>query len=614
LEGIQEMTEWDGIEFPDAEEIKEIKVEYKDPKNEQYYRNLDKDRNELFGCGNGNDDGQANMQHEKVSKKDIDFVIDTMVKEAQHDGISIKQLFFGMASTFTKIPMPHNVNSKNAGAGKSYLLNLVADYFPHKHVMVLSGASDKVFQHRDGIMVIKNEETGILEEVAPRIEKLEVELEILEEKETEQNKQRIKEIKKEIKYLQKNQQKLIDLDNTIILILDTPQDALLVNIMSLASQDSEKNQEYIYNDKSSSGKIVQRSNIIKGMPVLFSTRVIDDTKHVRFEETNRRSINVTPNVSVEKIESAIDLIVKRYSLLPEEYDEQVVSRQDKEKAKKIVSCLVEKLKNHSKYFGSKQSGIKIPFDRAIIRSIPGNDVWSMTVADRTIRYLSIITKMNMDSRPRFVDAQTGAFYPISTFDDLKEVLEVMERGASNIRTYIAEWYNMVFKPAYDELPQEPDSRIIEKAGKEMTVTEERRGITTNALIEKTSQVLKIPKPSSDQILKKYLYPLLNHGIIDKNESQINKNNNLYFPADEEQNIFSLFSNNDSRLEIKGNAFYPSKTAMEQVLMSFTNRTIEENHHAEDSSYKNNFYRIVDPDMPFISVTKQILCILSCKLY
>ena len=37
-----------------------------------------------------------------------------------------------MNSAFTKLPIPHIVNSKNAGSGKSYLLNLVDEYFASK--------------------------------------------------------------------------------------------------------------------------------------------------------------------------------------------------------------------------------------------------------------------------------------------------------------------------------------------------------------------------------------------------------------------------------------------------------------------------------------------------
>jgi len=569
----------------------EIKVEFKDPENENYMKQLDADYKELFlGDNDISPDNDKGKEKERITKEDISFVLETMFKEAEHDKISIKQLFFGMVSAFTKTPIPHNVNSKNSGAGKSYLLNLVADYFPPNHVMLLAGASAKALHHREGIMVIKNEETSELEEVEPRIESLENELEVLEKKE-KPDETRVKEIGKEIKCLKKNQQKLIDLDNTIIIIQDTPEDSVIVNLMSLLSQDTKKDQEYIFADKSASGKIVSGSNIIRGMPVLFTTRVIDDTKHARFEETNRRSINVTPNVSKEKIDSANSLIASKYGLLPEEYDEQFVSRRDREKARLIVSQLVDNLKSHAKYLGPKESGVKIPFADLIARSIPSDNVWSMTVIDRLMRYLSIITKINMDIRPKFVNVNTGAFYPISTFEDLKETLQLMERGASNIRPYVAEWYNKVFKPVYYTLPEEPDSKVVGKGEKEITITEERVGLTSNELAQYTKQILKSPKPSTDEMLKKYLYPLLNQGVIDKVQSQINKNNFLYFPSDEEQTIFSLFSTEDYRLTLKGTVLFPLKNIVEESLSS---AIVEEKHHAEDSPKKIKNYTLLDP--------------------
>ena len=56
----------------------------------------------------------------------------------------------------------------------------------------------------------------------------------------------------------------------------------------------------------------------------------------------------------------------------------------------------------------------------------------------------------MDSRPRLVNLETNAFYPISLFEDLKETLVLMERCGSNVRPYIADWYN---KDSYPPLIQ-----------------------------------------------------------------------------------------------------------------------------------------------------------------
>ena len=100
-------------------------------------------------------DEEVKLAEQRLSPEEISFVIDIIKKEAPYDLISIKQLFYGMISTFSKNPIPHNVNSKDSGAGKSYLLNLVSSYFPQKYVIALTGMSDKAIMHRNGVMVIE---------------------------------------------------------------------------------------------------------------------------------------------------------------------------------------------------------------------------------------------------------------------------------------------------------------------------------------------------------------------------------------------------------------------------------------------------------------------------
>jgi hypothetical protein len=80
---------------------------------------------------------------------------------------------------------------------------------------------------------------------------------------------------------------LIELNNQIILGLDTPSDSLIEVLMVLISQDYPGDQAYEFVDKSGSGMgtTVKR---LRGMPVLFTTSVIDDTRAPRFSEKNRR--------------------------------------------------------------------------------------------------------------------------------------------------------------------------------------------------------------------------------------------------------------------------------------------------------------------------------------
>ncbi len=472
--------------------------------------------------------------------------------------------------------------------------------------------SDKAIFHRDGIMVIQNKETGQLEPADPIVKNLECKIEELEEqintekdKESvernkhliKENKNKIMEIESEIKYIRSCEEKLIDLNNQIILCLDTPQDSLFDALMSLMSQDTAKDQKYSYVEKSGSGKLGTKNNILRGMPVLFSTRVIDDTQGARFEEKNRRFIHVTPDTSEKKIQEAKRLIGHKFGSLEEEYDEVVVSRDDKEKAKQIIRILTAKLKQHSKHFEPKQSGVKIPFEAAIVDSIPNNQVWNMTVTERMMKYLSIITKANMDSRPKLVNEDNGKFYPISTFDDLKETLKLMEIGASGIRPYIADWFNNGFTIAYKELDGYPNVDKDENGN--VLAQEKRPGLTTEQLAEKTKQFFNVSKPSSQAILYKFLYPLINQGIINKVKSEIDGRQNIYYPVDEEGNLFSMFDDNkDLRLKVSDPGIFPSKNFLKKQFRILSKYYIEE---GGSIFKKKSCYKLVDIDGGEISV-------------
>ncbi len=300
-------------------------------------------------------------------------------------------------------------------------------------------------------------------------------------------------------------------------------------------------------------------NILRGSPAVFATRTIDDTRNQRFEETNRRFINVTPNVTPEKIRDANSLIWQRYGLTSEEYDRTVVSTEDKEKTKHIIAVLVAKLKNHSKYFKPKQASVRIPFLYSI--DTPYNSEWAMTVNGRMVRYLTIITKIHMDNRPRLVkNDNPNFFYPIATFADLKETLDLMELGGSNVRPYLANWYNNVLLEAY-EAEGEITKTHIENVGEksEKTIEEDYVAVTSTQLIKKTLEAEHV-SITNNELRHKYIDPLINQGLVDKTRSNIRKNENIYWPVDSKgENIFSLFNDEDRKLRVKDPRRYPSKS-------------------------------------------------------
>lgn len=547
------------------------------------------------------EDREQELVNTPVTEEDINFVFETLYKEAPYDKISIKQLIYGMFSAFTKTGIPHNVNSKDSGAGKNYLLEICSRVFPDKYVEQFVGVSDKAFVHRRGQLVIEDKATGELTFIQPMIKQLDQKLDDITDElavakcapaktrdyekigklTVEQNK-----ITRQIRDLRSKAQKYFSLGDLIIIISDTPQEGFLATIMSLSSQDTKRRQRYIFTDKTSSGRQEASTNIIDGQPVVFSAQVIDTSDSKRHAEITRRSINVTPNTSTGKISEAIKLMGNQAGLLPEEYDEQVVSRKDQQKAARTVAAIVEKLRNHSQYFEPKTYGVKIPFLKAIVNSIPKDSVWTMTVMHRIRAYLAVVTKVHMDNRPRLVNTRTGAFYPIATFKDLQETWELMERGGSNVRTHLAQCYNEVIYPTF-----------INTVG----AAPEIKGLTSEEIAEAIHEKLKIPQPSIRDVYNTYLKPLSNLGLLSYTKNEDNKNENLWYPADlEVSNVFSLFKDSVLKLTITDANAFPSANVLEEEY-GFLRST----GAGEGWINSENFYRLQEVDGTEITVQQMI---------
>lgn len=111
--------------------------------------------------------------------------------------------------------------------------------------MFLAGMTDKALFHRNGSFVIKNEESGKYEPIDEKLEDLGIDIEDIEEQlKTTQDKKPKKELRKEIrrldrskKDLTRNTKKLIDLSHKTLIFLDSPRPELFNALMPLLSHD-----------------------------------------------------------------------------------------------------------------------------------------------------------------------------------------------------------------------------------------------------------------------------------------------------------------------------------------------------------------------------------------
>jgi hypothetical protein len=229
----------------------------------------------------------------------------------------------------------------------------------------------------------------------------------------------------------------------------------------------------------------------------------------------------------------------------------------------------------------------------------------MTVNDRIIKYLSVIVKTRLDFRPKIVNTETGQFYPVATFEDLKDTLYLMQVAASGIRPYLSRWYNERFIPAFEELDGKPNEDISDNG---IVIAKEKHvGLITEQLANKIKQLDGF-KPTSKELLEKFLYPLRNHGVIDFVKSEINGKYNIHFPV-EEGKLYSIFDDAYSstsahdglKLKLTNPEKFPNKNFLKEQF-----RTLSR-HYSNDGVVFENYlqYRLLDSDGTEITLDELI---------
>jgi hypothetical protein len=142
--------------------------------------------------------------------------------------------------------------------------------FPKEDVIFLAGMTDKALFHRQGTLVVKNNESGEYEAIEDRLEQINSEIEDKQygmKFNTHKNDQKallkcqIKTLEDEKKELLQDTKKLIDLSHKILIFLDTPGFRLFDALMSLLSHDNYE-VEYEYADATNTG-IKTRTNVLR---------------------------------------------------------------------------------------------------------------------------------------------------------------------------------------------------------------------------------------------------------------------------------------------------------------------------------------------------------------
>jgi hypothetical protein len=455
----------------------------------------------------------------------LSYCINIILKEAKEEDRLVKQLMYTMLSAYTNNPINLAINAPS-GEGKSHTLSKVAEKFPESDVIAYAGMTDKALFHRQGTLVVKNEQ-GQYESIEERLKEIDQSIqdkagEILSTANNDLKKARrfeMKELEEEKKELQKNAKKLIDLRHKILIFFDTPSPRLFEAIMPLLSHDKYEI-EYEYVDTHNG--IKTKGNVLRGWPAVIFAQAIDYNHYSRFPEIQRRFIVTNPKMTTDKYRKAIELTSLKYGVPDFVYQAKVVSDEEKAQAREIIEAFKDKIFSVAGKYPPGKSNVFVPFNEAIIKALPNQKAFDMTTAHRFFSFLSLLPIINFEKRPRLTYRKEGStdlqIIPFATYDDLKEAMFLMEY-ANGVRPYILEWYNEVFLPSY-QAKTEPDTKG-EKS-------ESRIALTTAQLVEATYSKQQ-KKFSTKQVLENYINPLVNQAYIEADSSEIDKRQHVYYP-------------------------------------------------------------------------------------
>jgi hypothetical protein len=555
----------------------------------QFRANDDEEKKEKF-----NDDMLGNYDEKSIDAakiteavKSVDdpinFILDVIGKEVKKDDKLARQVLYTIFSSGTKNPMNLAINAPS-GEGKSYVANKIGALFGDDTVISLSGMTEKALFHKRGMIGVKVDGQYVslkllldpLQKEMTKIEEEKEETKTADEK-NELN-QEYNELLERVEELENKAVKIIDLQNKVLLFMDTPPENLFSALMPLMSHDKE---ETTYEFTDTDRGIKTRTNVLRGFPSFIFTQAKDFSGYERAEEIMRRFLISNPNMDIGKYNEAADLIAKKYSVPDYVYQETIVSEEETEKAGLIANKILTDIQKLNEYTKPSKNNVIIPFYETVRKSLNIVKGLDMTSTARIFGCLSLLPIIKSYRRPKLVIEyptierngvpmkEPDLVIPIATFDDLQETLYLME-NSTGVRPFIMEWFEKVFMAAFKSKTG-PDSKT---RGKE-TVEESMIALTSESLREKHKEVYG-KTLRSKQILETYLYPLMNSNSIDCIQSQIDGRAKIYFPINTEKYIL-LFDKNktnnllqDFRLTVADLTIYPSKEYIKSLIQPFLN--------------------------------------------
>ena len=442
----------------------------------------------------------------------VEKIVDTVKKTVRCEDSLIRQILYTAASKNTVNPQNLGILCPT-GEGKTHATTETLDCFSKQEFWSIGRMSPMVLVRNHSILIDAFTHEPIEGEIKAVKKQLRKER---RKPKKEINDDLIIELEDKIQNLYDNSKRLIDLQGMLLVCLEPPHPETWKILKPILSHDNFEI-EYPYVDKIEGVGTKTIKIVTRGWPACIFCSAKNESDWPEWPEIQSRFLISSTNMIQQKYVQGNQIIGQRYGLPKSVQQTVIVSDHDKEVARMCVRQLLNVLKDGKE---NNNQQVWIPYYEYLSKSLPAQKGTDNRLAGRIFALLSIITQCNTHLRYKIqVDDE---ILPIADINhDLAEVLNITH-NITGIPTFKMQVFKEVVLPVYNS-KERPD--VDEH---DPSKTERIKAVTTRQCCDKYKEIMK-RTISTDAFKKTYLDEFLANGLMDDEESIINKSRRVYYP-------------------------------------------------------------------------------------
>ena len=490
-------------------------------------------------------------------------IIRILTKEVKQEDDNLHRVLLCGLSAFTPNPINMRILAP-VGEGKTHILKKVSQIFPTDYVAMLSTASSQALKYGNGMQVI--EEKGNYVSLQSKIKSI-------QEKLDKDSKDYKTNLDKATKSLQNKSWNLIDLGDKWMIFLDSQDPKLWEFLKTILSQDTEYIKHLVTNRQSGGGNKQQRI-VFRGKPSVIYASAKDESRSDLTGEIETRFQTISLQANPLKYKQSNQLLAKQYGLVGPIYGKEVVSKDQLERAKKLVSSIIKTLRSYQ----GEERPVLNPFSDVLAKNFPSDNGFRARQFERFLRTCNLVTLCNAEHRSKIqIDNKK---YPITHITDVSNAATLIIEN-TGLPSYKIQKFNDVIKPAILE-----HGEVVEVDGESKTV------LTASEIL--TWFTVTNSNYSRKKLLETFLTPLFNHGFLSKTKD----------PRDRARDIFWIPESFENQNATTESTLINTSTLDEQCVELF----LKEHIVSRYSTDEYQFYNTKEETISVAEIAKQVTMI------